>query len=306
MTLSQVYQIATDGEFRLLAGFANPPRAGVVTGTLPSGQVTVELDDAEGGVVTAWPLNGYTYATNTVVYVVFASDSAGSGIVVGAKSAGYSAPGGLELPLVLEGAIDTELAVAVRASRTGDVVVEATHSGSSATGNGVVRRVMAQSSTERRELLEERVNWSTATDASRATVVSWFTAIAGTFAEALRMTGKRLGLFNAAAGPVGMFHAHDGTGGVAAVNYGGINSSAPRILIPDAAGDVVRRIAYTFVLTDNTTSVASVNNLGPGQTADVTVGSTVIRFTCAAAGTFYAHRQSGSGTVTIMGWCVWM
>ena len=86
MALDRVYELATDGEFGLLAGFGGPPRAGTVTGVLGSGELTVALDDRDGGDVRAWPLNGFSYGTGSVVYVLLAADNAESGIVVGAKA----------------------------------------------------------------------------------------------------------------------------------------------------------------------------------------------------------------------------
>ena len=86
MAIPQIYALATDGEFRLLAQLGRPPRAGRVASLLPSGQVTVDMDDPDGGTATAWPLNGFSYAVGDVVYVSFASDAADSGIVVGSKA----------------------------------------------------------------------------------------------------------------------------------------------------------------------------------------------------------------------------
>lgn len=85
MSISQAYALATDGEFRLLAGFTSPPRPGVVTALESSGQVRVAMDDADGADALAWPLNGLRYAVGDLVYVVFAADSPQSGIVLGSK-----------------------------------------------------------------------------------------------------------------------------------------------------------------------------------------------------------------------------
>jgi hypothetical protein len=84
--LSNAYLIATDAEFRILSGFALSVRAGRILSILGSGQVTVELDDQDGGDATAWPLNGFTYAVGDVVYVLFANNASDSGIVVGSKA----------------------------------------------------------------------------------------------------------------------------------------------------------------------------------------------------------------------------
>jgi hypothetical protein len=86
MTLSQAYLLAHDSEFRVLAGFASPPRAATVTALEPSGQVRLALDDADGADVLAWPLNGFVYGVGDVVYVLFAANSPDSGLVLGAKA----------------------------------------------------------------------------------------------------------------------------------------------------------------------------------------------------------------------------
>lgn len=86
MAITEAYRLAHDSEFRLLAGLAAPPRAGRITALEPSGQVRVALDDADGGDVLAWPLNGFAYAVEDVVYVLFAANSAESGLVVGSKA----------------------------------------------------------------------------------------------------------------------------------------------------------------------------------------------------------------------------
>ena len=84
--ISQQYHLANDSEFRVLIGFAQPPRAGKVTAVLGSGQVEVTMDDQDGGTVTAWPLNGFTYAVDDVVYVAFTSSHGDTGIVIGSKA----------------------------------------------------------------------------------------------------------------------------------------------------------------------------------------------------------------------------
>jgi hypothetical protein len=86
MAITEAYRLAHDSEFRLLAGLAAPTRAGRITALEPSGQVRVALDDADGGDVLAWPLNGFTYAVADVVYVLFAANGAESGVVVGSKA----------------------------------------------------------------------------------------------------------------------------------------------------------------------------------------------------------------------------
>lgn len=84
--IEQGFAMATDRQFNEVGNFASPPRAGKVTDVLPSGQVQIETDDPEQPIVTAWPLNGFTYAVGDVVYVAFAVNNAESAIVIGSKS----------------------------------------------------------------------------------------------------------------------------------------------------------------------------------------------------------------------------
>jgi hypothetical protein len=86
MTIPNSFELAHDSEFRLLANFTTPPRAGRITVLEPSGQVRVATDDPDGGDVLAWPLNGFTYAVDDVVYIAFAANSPDTAIVIGAKA----------------------------------------------------------------------------------------------------------------------------------------------------------------------------------------------------------------------------
>jgi hypothetical protein len=83
VTISNRFELANDAEFRLLANFTTPPRAGRVTGIEPSGQVRVASHDADGGDVLAWPLNGFSYAVDDLVYITFAENSPDSALVIG-------------------------------------------------------------------------------------------------------------------------------------------------------------------------------------------------------------------------------
>ena len=83
--LPQNFELSLDSQFHLLLGFSRPPRAGRITAILGSGQVTVSMDDPDGGSATAWPLNGFTYAVDDVIYVLFAANNPDSGIVIGSK-----------------------------------------------------------------------------------------------------------------------------------------------------------------------------------------------------------------------------
>lgn len=80
------YELANDSEFRLISNFTTPPRAGRITVIEANGQVRVATDDPDGGDVLAWPLNGFSYAVDDVVYIAFAANNPESAIVIGAKA----------------------------------------------------------------------------------------------------------------------------------------------------------------------------------------------------------------------------
>jgi hypothetical protein len=81
------YELATDPHFRELSNYITPPRAGKITALEGNGQVRVDTDDPDGGDVLAWPLNGFAYAVDDVVYVLFGVNSPDSAIVLGSKGA---------------------------------------------------------------------------------------------------------------------------------------------------------------------------------------------------------------------------
>jgi hypothetical protein len=83
--LGRGFELATDAQFRELSNLATPPRAGRVTAIESSGQVRVECDDPDGGDVLAWPLNGFTYAVDDVVYIAFAVNAPDSALVIGSR-----------------------------------------------------------------------------------------------------------------------------------------------------------------------------------------------------------------------------
>lgn len=86
MTLSTNFELANNSEFRLLSNFSTPPRPGRITALEGNGQVRVTTDDPDGGDVLAWPLNGFQYAVNDVVYLAFALNNPDSAIVIGSKA----------------------------------------------------------------------------------------------------------------------------------------------------------------------------------------------------------------------------
>lgn len=87
MTISTAFALATDAQFRELSNFITPPRAGRVTALEGNGQVRVATDDPDGGDVLAWPLNGFAYAVDDVVYIAFAVNNPESALVIGSKGA---------------------------------------------------------------------------------------------------------------------------------------------------------------------------------------------------------------------------
>jgi hypothetical protein len=101
MPLPSWYEIATDALFKELSNFITPPRAGKITAIEGNGQVRVDTDDPDGGDVLAWPLNGFSYAVDDVVYVAFAVNNPESAIVLGSKG---TSPG-LALALLVTGVI---------------------------------------------------------------------------------------------------------------------------------------------------------------------------------------------------------
>ena len=77
-----------DGWLPVLQGMPLPPATGVVVGeALPGGQYTVAVSGVEGmDEVAAWPLNGVVLGAGDVVWVLFLSASAQSGVILGRKS----------------------------------------------------------------------------------------------------------------------------------------------------------------------------------------------------------------------------
>ena len=82
MTLPTALTLATDAQFRELSNFITPPRAGRITALEGNGQVRVATDDPDGGDVLAWPLNGFAYAVDDVVYITFGVNNPESALVI--------------------------------------------------------------------------------------------------------------------------------------------------------------------------------------------------------------------------------
>jgi hypothetical protein len=84
--ISQQYELAHDAEFRLHSRFALPPRPGKIKTKEANGSYTVEVDDQDGGAVTAWPLNGFVHAVDDIVYIAYASNTSDSAIILGSHT----------------------------------------------------------------------------------------------------------------------------------------------------------------------------------------------------------------------------
>lgn len=93
MSLPTGFNLATDAAFRLVAGFTEPPKAGRILAIEGNGQARIELDEADGGEVLAWPLNGFVYAPGDVIYVLFAANAPESGIILGSLAPLPALPG---------------------------------------------------------------------------------------------------------------------------------------------------------------------------------------------------------------------
>ena len=84
--LTQQYELANDSQFRDYARFSLPPRPGQVKSKLGSGAYTVEVDDQDGGTVTAWPLNAFVYAVDDIVYIAYAANTSDTAIILGSHT----------------------------------------------------------------------------------------------------------------------------------------------------------------------------------------------------------------------------
>lgn len=324
MTISQAYQLATDGEFRLLAGFTSPPRAGVVTALEAGGQVRVTMDDADGADVLAWPLNGFTYAVDDVVYVAFASDSPESGIVIGSKGS---------VPVLDSTAVRTALdAVYARPAVANTFTQEqsiteansALYAGTDASHNaflsidnpsetagtsaGIALKVenasgalqrwfMGLVSTANgypRFVLKQRTGTSTYAERLAIGETGDITMVGG---------GGNVGVGIA---PQGKLHVHDGSGGMMCRTVTGINSTTAKVMVADGTGDIVRGLAGQIVVTDGSASTANTLAMLPGDTLDVAVGSLAVRLELLTSGQLQVKRQSGTGSATVALLGVWL
>jgi hypothetical protein len=286
------------------------------------------MDDADGVDVLAWPLNGFTYTVGDFVYVVFAADSPESGIVVGSKGALPGLPGFVRkdgtVALTADWDIGEDRRIKAEALRARDdeglrieddsgtlglFVQDGGKVGIGTNAPAELLDVVATGSSPR--LQARRTDGATCQLIGGASVGVFGTGTnhdLAMFANALEKarvtTTGRLGVGVTA--PQGMVHAHDGTGGMLATTVGGINSTTPIVIIPNAAGDVVRGLAGQVVVTDGSAAAANTFAMRPGDTLDVGVGSLTVRFTLNANGQFDVKRQSGTGTAVVALLIVWL
>lgn len=375
MPISQVYELATDGQFRLLAGFTSPPRVGYITALEANGQVRVSMDDADGVDVLAWPLNGLRYAVGDLVYVAFASDSPESGIVVGSKgsvpvlpplgeavsvtkseatvyepaTAAHTGLLSLDNPAHLAGAsvgvnlkvesdagalqrwwlgiissnanygrfaIKGRTGASTYAERlailsTGDVGVGTDDPDGFEVDRAVTEvaqgrnnvRLGVRSGTPRM-ILEEATSGVQWQIDNYAGVFRYFTP--GNQALILTTAGQIGSGTAVGTTPQGKLHLHDGVGGMIFVTKTGINSTTPRVLIPDATGDVARAISGFLVVSDGSLSTPASFALNVNDSMDILVGSVVLRLAVTSTGALQVHRQGGTGTGSVAILACWM
>ena len=324
MTISNAFELATNAEFKELSNFSLPPRAGRVTAIEPSGQVRVASDDPDGGDVLAWPLNGFTYAVDDVVYILFAGNGSDSAIVLGARSpvpaltvgdpllaniVRARSAAGLRLEedagtlgIFVEDATGA-VGIGTDAPRTGEAFNKLTVQGNDATA--VAMGIQNAGAGQAAFFLKR----------TGATPSRWYHYIpAGEDAYSFfnnTFGGNVLKLLsNGRAGfgvdvPQGKLHAHDGTGGMIFVTKTGIVGVAQTI-IPNAAGDVTAGFAGLLVASDGSSTVANTLLLTLGASVDVVVGGLTLRFTVGAGGALTVIRQAGAGTASLALLGVWL
>ena len=337
-------EVATDSRFREVAGWGDPPRAGVVKALEPSGQVRVDMDDPDGGDVLAWPLNGFTYAVGAVVYVAFAANSPDGGVVLGSKAplptldgivtahdhAGYVARDG-STPLtgdwdMGDGRKLSGDKVAARDGAGlrleddgGNLGVFVKDGGAVGVANaapdaplhvgdtgGADGEILVQSNGGRTAVLEADDSGNYVHVGSHSNH-DFYVVRNNVPKIEVAATYTRLtdALGILGVTPQGALHAHDGVGGVLFVTKTGVGATAVTIL-PNAAGDVTHGLAGLAVVSDGTYAAAGSLTLFPGGSEDISAGTLAVRLACAADGSLTVKRQSGTGTATVALLAVWV
>jgi hypothetical protein len=340
MTLSTGYELATDTQFRELGNFTTPPRAGRITAIEASGQVRVETDDPDGGDVLAWPLNGFSYAVNDVVYVAFAVNHPESALVIGSKGSvpvldaaalpeAYVPVDGSD-PLTGNWDIGEDRRILAEAFRARDneglrleddggnlgvfikdggaVGINSPNAaGTQLEVNGFIRSTSFNgqpTSGAGMELLYNQAlerAFMQAYDRDAATYKSF--VLEGSTCYINPNSGGNLAVGSVSTAQ-GKFHAHDGTGGMLFVTKTGI-TNVSQTIIPNATGDVVRGLYGFFVLSDGASGIANSFGLTPGNNQDISLGGSTWRLTLAANGALSVARASGSGTGSLTMLIVW-
>lgn len=344
MALGSGYELATDVQFREVSNFTTPPRAGRVTAVEGNGQVRVETDDPDGGDVLAWPLNGFTYAVNDVVYVIFAVNSPDSAIVIGSLA---------PLPTLEVG--DPLIAGVIQARGSGGLRLQddggnlgifvqdatgfvgfqtatpgypidikrsnlASHmhfSGTNADSGGYFTSAFDSNFFMSGGASYNGSNWiAKAVTASIYGVqvgrhewqVNTGLTPGGSFtpgqAMALDAIGLALGNFIT---PRGKLHAHDGTGGMMFVTKTAINATAQTI-IPDGSGDVVNGLWFLSVVQPSSGSVFMTGNgIAPNSSIDIySSGANTLNLRVNSNGSVDVRRTGGSLTYSVALFLLWL
>jgi hypothetical protein len=318
VTLPNAYLLANDSEFRVLAGFSLPPRAGRITAILGSGQVTVEMDDPDGGDVTAWPLNGFTYTVDDLVYVLFASNSPDSGIVVGSRSLEPASLGTTTIAARDSNGLsltDDAGNLGVHVEDGGQVGINNTnpaatldvtggiHAGNATGVTGATGRITISGTSGELDIQDRQSAAWSVTD--RYVIYN--------NADILRIyrsgdlvvidSSGRVGI--GAASPQGPLHAYKSPAGFLHWSHAAVSNTAQTIL-PDGTGDVVYRMTGLVVIENGGASVATVLDIANGANQDIVVGAGTWRFAVAASGALTVARVSGSGTARIALLITWL
>jgi hypothetical protein len=345
MTISNAFEMATNAEFKELSNFSLPPRAGRVTAIEASGQVRVASDDPDGGDVLAWPLNGFTYAVNDVVYILFAGNSPDSAIVLGARSPVPALTVGdpLEVNIVRARSAagvrleDDAGTLGVFVEDGGDVGIGTDaptaklHVLKTTGGVDIVKFTGANGSTlidQYGNFFATGLNAEAGLDATgvvslkvkktdgngkdwrieqgRNTSDGSLEIMNGEASSSPRAVVQPGGNWGfGTTSPQGRIHAHTGTGGMIFVTKTGI-TNVLQTIIPNGTGDVTGGLAALIVANDGTGAVMTTLLMALSTTSDVTVGALTLRFTLAASGALTVVRQAGIGTATLALLAVWL
>lgn len=338
MTLPAYYDQATDPNFRLLAGYTSPPRVGQVTSIEASGQVRVSLDDPDGGTALAWPLNGFTYGVDDIVYVLFVADSPELAIVLGARSpmptldadvldADYVQRDGTT-PLSADWDVGEDRAVKSEKIQARDeegvsLVDDAGNVGVHVADGGEVgikttdpeAPLHVAGTTGQTSVLLNNGEWLGGKN-SLGSIVRVFGVSSADHVYLgavdnsnnadviIREDGNDViriagGLIGfGVAAAQGKLHAHDGHGGMLFVSKTGITGSAQTI-IPGGTGDVGTALIGLHVTAAGGTPAAGLlGPIAPGGSQNVVIGGNTYQYAVSASGALTVQRTAGVTTGT--------